>query len=297
MNGSARGVRSGRRVAGLVLALTVVAFVLVSCGGNASERGSSRAATTTGKSPASTTATAGATATTAAPVTTVTMPPPTTTGAAPTAPPGPASVISRGNPSQMVVALTFDAGSDLGNAPAILDTLRANGIPAAFGLTGAWVRAHGDVVRRIVAEGHLAMNHTDDHRSFTGVSTNTAALTTAERRAELDGAEAAIVAATGRSTKPWFRPPYGDTDSSVQTDVAADGYGYEVMWTIDSLGWKGLTAQAITARCLDQAVPGAIYLFHVGSASQDAAALPAIIAGLRERGYTFATIPQLAGRA
>ena len=141
------------------------------------------------------------------------------------------------------------------------------------------------------------MNHTDDHRSFTGLSTSTAPLTAAERRAELDGAEAAIVAATGRSTKPWFRPPYGDTDPSVQTDVAADGYGYEVMWTIDSLGWKGLSAQAITARCLDQAVPGAIYLFHVGSASQDAAALPAIIAGLRERGYTFATVPQLVATA
>ncbi len=297
MTASVPGMRSNRCMGGCVIAVTLIAFVLVDCGGSESERGSSRVTTTAGTGATSTTATASAAATTAAPVTTVTTPPPPTTGAAPTAPAGPATVISRGNPSQMVVALTFDAGSDLGNAPAILDTLLANGIPAAFGLTGTWVRANGDVVRRIVAEGHLAMNHTDDHRSFTGLSTSTAPLTAAERRAELDGAEAAIVAATGRSTKPWFRPPYGDTDPSVQTDVAADGYGYEVMWTIDSLGWKGLSAQAITARCLDQAVPGAIYLFHVGSASQDAAALPAIIAGLRERGYTFATVPQLVATA
>jgi peptidoglycan-N-acetylglucosamine deacetylase len=152
-----------------------------------------------------------------------------------------------------------------------------------------------DVARRIAAEGHLVINHTDDHRSFTGVSTGTVPLTTAERRAELDAAEAAIVGATGTSTKPWFRPPYGDTDQSVERDVAVEGYGYEVLCTVDSLGWKGLTADAIAARCLELAVPGAIYLFHVGAASQDSAALPTMIVGLRQRGYTFVTVARLAG--
>jgi hypothetical protein len=47
---------------------------------------------------------------------------------------------------------------------------------------------------------------------------------------------------------------------------------------------------AITARCLDRAVPGAIFLFHVGSASQDAAALPGVVSGLRQRGYSFGTV-------
>jgi len=46
----------------------------------------------------------------------------------------------------------------------------------------------------------------------------------------------------------------------------------------------------ILARCLKMAAPGALYVFHVGRASQDAIALPQIISGLRERGFSFARI-------
>jgi hypothetical protein len=73
-----------------------------------------------------------------------------------------------------VVALTFDAGSDVGYAAAILDLLKAKGIRASFGLTGDWVRANPALVRRMAAEGHQLVNHTDRHLSFTGYSTKTA---------------------------------------------------------------------------------------------------------------------------
>jgi peptidoglycan-N-acetylglucosamine deacetylase len=55
---------------------------------------------------------------------------------------------------------------------------------------------------------------------------------------------------------------------------------------VDSLGWQGLTAAQIAARCKPGLVPGAILLFHVGSQSQDAAALPAILADIRDAGLT-----------
>ena len=137
------------------------------------------------------------------------------------------------------------------------------------------------------------MNHTQDHASFTGASTGKGPLSAAQRVAELQSANATIVAVTGVDTRPWFRPPYGDTDVSVQRDAAAAGYGYEVMWTLDSLGWNGLPADQITTRSLNVAQPGAIYLFHVGSASQDAAALPGIIDRLRAAGYGFVTVAQM----
>jgi peptidoglycan/xylan/chitin deacetylase (PgdA/CDA1 family) len=75
--------------------------------------------------------------------------------------------------------------------------------------------------------------------------------------------------------------------------VAAAGYRYAVLWTVDSLGWQGRPADDIAGRCLASAAPGGIYLFHVGSASQDAAALDAIIDGLVARGYAFATVADL----
>lgn len=276
------------------LVVAMVALVLVRAGDDGPA-----ASTTTTSVPSSSSSSGGGPSSTDPSSTspTPTTRPPTTTGAPTTAPPwtGVAEVIRQGPTSRPVVALTFDAGSDVGYAAAILDILAANGIQASFGLTGDWTVEHPELVARMAREGHQLVNHTWSHPSFTGFSTGTAPLPTAERLEQLARAEAAIVDAAGVGAKPWFRPPYGDIDQSVLVDVGSVGYRYVAMWTVDSLGWKGLTAAEITERCLDGAEPGAIYLFHVGSASADAAALQPIIDGLRARGYGFATLSALIG--
>ncbi|MDP9371929.1 MAG: polysaccharide deacetylase family protein [Chloroflexota bacterium] len=189
-----------------------------------------------------------------------------------------------------MVALTFDAGADRGYAERILNTLRDSGVVASFGMTGKWAESNPDLVRRMVDEGHLLFNHTYSHASFTGYSPGTAALTAAERRREIERTEAAIEAVAAVDVKPYFRPPYGDYDDATLTLLGQLGYSHNVMWTVDSLGWKGYTAAQIVARCLDGTVPGAILLFHVGAASQDAIALPELIRRLRADGYSFGTV-------
>jgi len=144
-------------------------------------------------------------------------------------------------------------------------------------------------------EGHDFINHTYDHDSFTGVSTGRGAMSSAGRARELVRAEEIVRGITGRDMKPYFRPPYGDYDSSVNADVAALGYTYNVLWTLDSLGWRGISAGAIVERCISNASPGAIYIFHVGSQSQDGIALPAILDGLRQQGYALGSVRQLLG--
>jgi len=197
-----------------------------------------------------------------------------------------------GNPARRTVALTFDAGSDVGYAAEILDILQANGIRATFGVTGEWTDAHPELVARMVNEGHQLLNHSYDHPSFTGRSTGTAPLSQAARLDQLARTEQAIFAATGTHAVPWFRPPYGDEDASVRADVALAGYRYEVMWSVDSQGWNGASVDEIVDRCLSGAEPGAIVLFHVGAASADHAALQAVIDGLRAQGYGFATVAE-----
>jgi peptidoglycan/xylan/chitin deacetylase (PgdA/CDA1 family) len=211
----------------------------------------------------------------------------------------PATTISRGNTSRRMVSYTFDAGADLGYAGQILDFLKANGIKASFGMTGAWADAHPTLVQRMANEGHHIFNHTWNHGSLTGYSTNQRPLSPSRRTEELVRTEDRIVALTGRSTKPYFRPPYGDYDSSVLRDVGANGYSRNVMWSVDSLGWQGLTASQICSRVvgsMDAASYGGngyIVLFHVGAQSQDANALPCITTALRARGFTFGTVPQV----
>ena len=209
-------------------------------------------------------------------------PGPTSTAAS-----GSAQVVRKANTSSKTVLFTFDAGADAGFTEQILDTLKVNGIIAAFGVTGRWAEQNPDLVRRIAQEGHTLINHSYDHPSFIGRSTGLPPLTQAQRWEQLDKTEGIIRDLAGVSTKPYFRPPYGDYDDSVNADVYARGYLYDIMWTVDSMGWNGLAAEAIVERCLSLAEPGAIYVFHVGSASQDAAALQEVIDGLRKMGYTI----------
>jgi len=227
---------------------------------------------------------------TSAPVSTLTprpVLPPSVTAA------GPATVVYHGVTSRRVVALTFDAGADAGNTAAILATLRDAGVRATFGVTGLWVEQNRDLALAIAAGGHELINHGYHHMSFTGRSTDTAPLSPEERALELSRTETTVYHLTQRSTRPYFRPPYGDIDDSVLRDAANAGFGTVVMWTVDTLGWQGASAGDIVARCVAGAAPGAIYEMHVGGESRDAEALPGVIAALRERGYGFETIDEI----
>lgn len=205
-----------------------------------------------------------------------------------------AVAIDRGVTSRRSVALTFDAGADRGYAAYILDVLLYLGVPASFGMTGVWAEQNPDLVQRMVLEGHRLINHSYDHDSFTGLSTGRGPMSQARRWWQLERTEQIVRDLTGAELAPFFRSPYGDTDGSVLRDLGARGYQYNVLWTVDSRGWMRYSVGQIIDQCLRGATPGAIYVFHVGSQSQDGPALPAIIKGLRDAGYSFETIEQIA---
>ncbi len=209
------------------------------------------------------------------------------------APPAAARTIARFPTIEPIVVLTLDAGADRGNAAQILDILAAKNVKASFGITGLWARDNPDLVRRIGAEGHHVINHTLDHRSFTGLSDGRGGLGADARIAELEQADAIFAPLLGTSARPWFRPPYGEYDAAVAGQLAAAGYYYNLLWTIDTQGWNGASTRAILDRTFAGAAPGAIVLMHVGSGSRDAEALGPMIDGLRARGYRFATAAEL----
>lgn len=193
------------------------------------------------------------------------------------------------------VAMTFDAGADLGFASDMLDTLRDENVPGTFGMTGRWAEANPDVVMRMAADGHMVINHTLDHRSFTGISDGLGGLSAQRRQSELLDADAIIAPLIGHTTCPWYRLPYGDDDAREAGDVAAVGYTQKVGWDVDTLGWNGASRSAIISRSLAREAPNAVYIMHVGSQSEDASALRAVIDGLKSDGYGFATVDALPG--
>ncbi len=229
-------------------------------------------------------------ATATRPPVTATRPPASPTAAATPALPSPTAArptpqvrsvvpaeIERGNSTRRQVALTFDAGSSAALLPQILAALRQAGIHSTFFLTGAWAKDNPDGVKAIVAGGHEIANHSYSHPDFTTISD-------AQIIEELQTTEEIIQKIVGRTTKPYFRPPFGARDKRVLAAAWSAGYR-SVYWTIDSGDWReDATVDGVIAKILNNASNGAIFIEHVGS-PQTAEGLPRIIAGLRDKGY------------
>ena len=196
-------------------------------------------------------------------------------------------IIYQGSTSNKVVALTFDDGSDGYNIQSILNTLSANNIKATFFLTGQGAENHPQAIKNIVSAGHDIGNHSYNHPDFTTVATT-------EMTNQLTRTETIITNLTSKSTKPFFRAPFGSYNSTVLQTVGNAGYTYTFQWTIDSLDWTGNSATDIYNRVINNIVPGAIVLMHTGyGANGTTAALPNIINQLRAMGYSFVTLSQL----
>jgi peptidoglycan/xylan/chitin deacetylase (PgdA/CDA1 family) len=195
-----------------------------------------------------------------------------------------------------VVALTFDVTFDRGDGPLILDILRERGVRATFAITGVWARENPDLMQRIVNEGHHLMNHTWDHPSLTGEFTGSlnfeprAPLSRDEIIRQLQRTEDLVREQVGVDMRPYVRPPYGDYNDETLAALADAGYTYNIMWTVDTLGWYARPVSEVIDRALDAAQPGANILMHVGHGATDGAALPSIIDGFRNMGYDFATV-------
>ncbi|MGA5098659.1 polysaccharide deacetylase family protein [Streptomyces lavendulocolor] len=181
------------------------------------------------------------------------------------------------------IALTFDAGPGK-DTPRLLDILKEEKVPATFFLLGRkHVDRHPDVVRRIAAEGHEVANHTWSHRILTDLEPD-------EIRQELSRTQEAIERLTGR--KPTLmRPPQGRTDDTVSRISRELGLA-QVLWSVTAKDYSTTDSALIRKRTLDGAKRDGIILLH-DIYDGTVPAVPGIIDELKERGFTFVTVPQL----
>ncbi|MCB0911104.1 MAG: polysaccharide deacetylase family protein [Propionibacteriaceae bacterium] len=182
------------------------------------------------------------------------------------------------------VALTFDDGPVTGTAH-LLNTLKRKGVHATFFTVGYNAAAHPELLRRMLAEGHVIGNHTYSHQQLTRLSAGGV-------RSEITKANALIEKATG-STPTLIRPPYGATDPAVKQVVASLGMS-QILWNVDPLDWKDRNSALVTQRVLAAARPGSIILSH-DIHPTTRAAYGRIIDGLRAKGFTLVTVPELLG--
>lgn len=198
-------------------------------------------------------------------------------------------VVSSLNPSpnngKKYVALTFDDGPGK-DTQEILDILKEKDVHATFFNLGLNAQNYPDLAKRVVNEGHEMASHTNQHMNLPKQDTETL-------RNEITSAQERIGAASGVSPQ-MIRAPYG-AFTLKDWQRAGDLISCNVLWNIDTLDWKRPGAATITQTILSEAYNGAIILMHDGGGdrSQDVEALPGIIDGLKEQGYTFVTVTEL----
>jgi peptidoglycan-N-acetylglucosamine deacetylase len=183
------------------------------------------------------------------------------------------------------VALTFDDGPGP-YTPQVLSVLERFHVHATFFVIGRMLRYFGSSTERAIADGDVIGDHTEDHPALARLSAH-------DQREQLFEQIARVELVGGRR-ESLFRPPYGSFNATTIRELHAL-HLLMVLWSADTGDYAQPGVSAIVQRALEGAKPGAILLLHDagGNRAQTIAALPAIIQGLRARGYRLVTVPQL----
>jgi len=184
------------------------------------------------------------------------------------------------------VGLTFDDGPTAGNTQNLLSTLRANGLRATMFNEGQYAAANPSLVRAQVDAGMWVGNHSYTHPHLTQQSQS-------QIDSEISRTQTAIANAGGGTPK-LFRPPYGETNSTLKS--VEQKYGLtEIIWDVDSQDWNNASTDAIVAANA-RLTNGQVILMHDWPANT-VAAIPRIAQGLASRNLCAGMISPQTGRA
>ena len=191
---------------------------------------------------------------------------------------------------EKVLYLTFDAGYENGNTPAILDALKKHGAPAAFFVVGNFIEDEPELVKKMVEEGHIVGNHTMTHPDMSAISTQESF------QEELAGVEKLYEDLTGEPMTRFYRPPRGVY--SISNLAMADNLGYATFfWSLAYVDWnqeQQPSREEAFSKLLPRVHPGAIVLLH-STSSTNAEILDELLTKWEEMGYSFAPLTQLTG--
>jgi peptidoglycan/xylan/chitin deacetylase (PgdA/CDA1 family) len=195
-----------------------------------------------------------------------------------------AKQVKHGDRSLPRVALTFDMGFASGSA--LIHWLVQHEIQATIFTTGqdptstdfgrallSYIGAHRDILE--------IGNHSWNHPMLTKLKT------IPEIISQVILAEDAVKGLAGGTTKPFFRPPFGNAHERERNAIGAAGFTLDMMWDVTTVDYKpvsqgGPTTDELVQQVLSQVRPGSIVIMHVNGPNT-LHALPAILAGLHDR--------------
>jgi peptidoglycan/xylan/chitin deacetylase (PgdA/CDA1 family) len=189
------------------------------------------------------------------------------------------------NPSETEkkIALTFDDGPSLFTLE-VLNLLKKYNAKATFFCIGKNVEAHPEIIKQIIAKGHLVGNHSYSHSKFFDFY-NAQKITE-----EIQKTDELLEKYTLKKIN-FFRPPYGVTTPSIRRALKITGHKV-IGWNIRSLDGGTKDQNLILNRIKKRVSPGGIVLLH-DTGSHSVLVLEQFLQFLQQNKYEVISVEEL----
>lgn len=193
-----------------------------------------------------------------------------------------------GDTKEKKIYLTFDAGYENGNTEAILNALKKHNVKATFFVVGHYLETAPEMIKRMVAEGHIVGNHTYHHYDMSKL------LDLSGFRSEMESVEKKYKEITGKEMTKYYRPPQGKY--SLENLQMAKELGYHTFfWSLAYVDWNQdaqPSHEEAFQKILSRIHPGAIVLLH-NTSSTNAEILDELLTKLEKEGYCFGSLEEI----
>lgn len=191
--------------------------------------------------------------------------------------------IASGDPFLKEVVLTFDDGPREHGMQELMAVMGPRDVRATFFLVGKFAERYAPITLSLAGAGHEIANHSYTHPKLYTLWVEKI-MREAERCDE-------VVEALGLRRTRFLRPPGGSFNLKIFNAMRRMGLRLG-LWSVNSADYTGRPTEEIARLVLRSVKPGAVVLMHSG-VPNTVEALPAIIEGLRARGYRFVRLDDL----
>jgi peptidoglycan/xylan/chitin deacetylase (PgdA/CDA1 family) len=194
------------------------------------------------------------------------------------------SLHSNKNISKNEVAITFDDGPHPEFTPKVLELLKKYNTKASFFCIGKEVEKHPEILKQILAEGHLVGNHTYSHsKSFGFFDTN-------KVNSELKKSIEIIKELTGKEMR-LYRPAFAVTNPMIERAVKQLQV-VSIGWNVRSLDTTSRSEKMILKRITSKVSKGDVILLH-DTSQKTINVLEQLLLFLLEKNLKSVTVDQL----
>lgn len=190
-----------------------------------------------------------------------------------------------GRGANNLIHLGFDVEGNPEPLAEILDVLDRHNVKTTMFILGSWADNNPTWLSQFAERGHEFANHTYTHGNMKEMDAATV-------QDELNRVEAVVQRLTGKTTKPWLRPPFGSR-SDISLAAAYEAGWTTVIWSGSPEDWRPeFDEDAMCRTLLESSQAGGILYAHTGRPEMPAV-IERYVGTMQQRGFTFVPLSVL----